>query len=271
MTMKGKENLSGHLIFWGIIILFATAYIINWKMPLNNSNYTTRIWAWTERGVCILAAIGIVKIRYFNIPHMITAFILGGICYFSILLNVNLATAVSTALPVTICYYGGCAYFSQSAGRKEVPFFDLKVDLKQISLGICFALPFAAVNTAYFVMQGGIHFISPLSAAFAALNPGISEEIIFRFAILGFCSFYLKERVSERVYTIYIYILMVIPHSLIHLPDAILESPASALFLFITTCLIFGLPMAVLVKRRGLRTAAAFHWCIDFMRFLFGY
>ena len=271
MKSKGKDSFTGHLLFWCIVIVFAAAYMINFELPLNNSNYTTGIWGWAECGVCILAVIGIVKTRYFSISRVITAFILGGICYFSILLNVNFTTAVSTALPVIICYYGGCAYFSKCAGREEVSRFDFKTYLKQICLGLCLALPFAAVNTAYFVLQGGIQFISPLNAAVEALNPGISEEIIFRFAVLGFCSFYLKERMSECAYTVYSCILMVIPHSLIHLPDAILESPASALFLFITTCLIFGLPMAVLMKKKGLRSAVAFHWCIDFMRFLFGY
>ena len=84
MKSKGKDSFTGHLLFWCIVIVFAAAYMINFKLPLNNSNYTTRIWGWAECGVCILAVIGIVKTRYFSISRVITAFILGGICYFSI-------------------------------------------------------------------------------------------------------------------------------------------------------------------------------------------
>ena len=37
------------------------------------------------------------------------------------------------------------------------------------------------------------------------------------------------------------------------------------------TSLLFGLPMALLQIKRDLASAIAFHWLIDFMRFLFGY
>lgn len=37
------------------------------------------------------------------------------------------------------------------------------------------------------------------------------------------------------------------------------------------TSLLFGLPMALLQLRRNLETAIAFHWFIDWIRFLFGY
>lgn len=37
------------------------------------------------------------------------------------------------------------------------------------------------------------------------------------------------------------------------------------------TSLLFGLPMALLHIKRNLETAIAFHWFIDFARFLFGF
>ena len=41
--------------------------------------------------------------------------------------------------------------------------------------------------------------------------------------------------------------------------------------MLVATCLLFGLPMAVLQVRRNLETAIAFHWWIDCVRFLFGF
>jgi len=38
-----------------------------------------------------------------------------------------------------------------------------------------------------------------------------------------------------------------------------------------TTGLLFGLPMAVLQIKKNLESAIAFHWLIDFARFLFGF
>jgi hypothetical protein len=40
--------------------------------------------------------------------------------------------------------------------------------------------------------------------------------------------------------------------------------------LFVTS-LLFGLPMAVLLIKKNLEAAIAFHWLIDFARFLFGF
>jgi hypothetical protein len=65
--------------------------------------------------------------------------------------------------------------------------------------------------------------------------------------------------------------LAVIPHSLLHLPDLFLENPGMALGLLAATSLLFGLPMAILQIRKNLESAIAFHWFIDFVRFLFGY
>jgi hypothetical protein len=44
-----------------------------------------------------------------------------------------------------------------------------------------------------------------------------------------------------------------------------------ALVLLVATSLLFGLPMAMLQIRRNLESAIAFHWFIDFARFLFGF
>jgi hypothetical protein len=41
--------------------------------------------------------------------------------------------------------------------------------------------------------------------------------------------------------------------------------------MLVATSLLFGLPMALLQIKKNLETAIAFHWLIDFMRFLFGF
>lgn len=270
--MELKHRLSGHLAFWLTMIVFLTVYLANWKLPLIYGNYTTRIWSWAERGAACLALAGILKNRYWNGHHLRLSLVLGVVCFAVLYGTVNFPTAVSTAVPVTICFYGGCAFsIHDNPGDRTLKLM-LRESLKAIFIGILMALPFAFVNAAYFVITGGgFHAVNPVYAALSALNPGISEEVIFRFAIYGFCCMAMKRSVSSRCFSLYSYVLMVIPHSLIHLPDVLLAAPGQALFLFLTTCLIFGLPMAYLMKKKGLQTAIAFHWCIDFIRFLCGY
>ena len=66
-------------------------------------------------------------------------------------------------------------------------------------------------------------------------------------------------------------VLAVVPHSLNHLPDLFLENPMMGLAMLVATSLLFGLPMAVLQIKKNLEAAVAFHWLIDFARFLFGF
>ena len=270
--MKTKLHWSGHFVFWMTILIFLGVYILNLQLPVFYSNYTSRIWSWTERGAAILALTGILKNKYWNSFHLFLSLVLGAVCFIVLYFTVNFPTAVSTSIPVIICFYGGCAFSRHDNPDDTTLNVTLSEGLKAILCGILLAVPFAIVNAAYFVITGdGFHPVNPLYAAMSALNPAISEEIIFRFTICGFCCMAIKGRVSARCFTVYSYILMVIPHSLIHLPDVLLTAPGQALFLFLVTCAIFGFPMAFLMKKKNLQTAAGFHWCIDFVRFVCGY
>jgi len=62
-----------------------------------------------------------------------------------------------------------------------------------------------------------------------------------------------------------------VPHSLNHLPDVFLHDPVTGFVLLTATSLLFGLPMALLQIKRSLETSIAFHWFINFTRFLFGF
>lgn len=69
------------------------------------------------------------------------------------------------------------------------------------------------------------------------------------------------------------YIIMIVPHVLIHLPS-ILKHNGSSSFIqgFIFLSIFFGLPMAILQRKRDLMSAIIVHFTIDFVRFLiFGF
>jgi membrane protease YdiL (CAAX protease family) len=81
----------------------------------------------------------------------------------------------------------------------------------------------------------------------------------------------LKGSHSPRLALTAAVILAVVPHSLNHLPDLFLENATMGFAMLVATSLLFGLPMALLQIKKNLETAIAFHWLIDFMRFLFGF
>lgn len=89
--------------------------------------------------------------------------------------------------------------------------------------------------------------------------------------MLALCLHLLRYSTARRLALIVAVGLAVVPHSLNHLPDLLLANPTMGIVMLMATCLLFGLPMAVLQVRRNLETAIAFHWWIDFVRFLFGF
>jgi hypothetical protein len=126
---------------------------------------------------------------------------------------------------------------------------------RSLLAGIALAAPLAIINNLYFYMGSGtISFQNPLVSAWAALSPGIHEEIIFRFFVLALCLALLQSVTARRTALVVAVLLAVVPHSLNHLPDLLLENPVGGLILLIATSLLFGLPMALLQLRRDLES-----------------
>jgi membrane protease YdiL (CAAX protease family) len=141
-----------------------------------------------------------------------------------------------------------------------------------ILFGVAAGIPFAIINNLYFYINShSVQFQRVFSSAFKALNAGIGEEIVFRFFILALCFTLLKSSETPRLVIIASVTMAVVPHSLNHFPDLFLDNALMGFAVFLANVLLFGLPMAWLQIRKNLETAMAFHWFIDFARFLFGF
>jgi hypothetical protein len=143
---------------------------------------------------------------------------------------------------------------------------------RRIGVAILLAIPLAVLNNVFFYLQNGApQFRKALASAAKALSPGIHEEAVFRYFILAVCFSLLQHTTHRRLALAAAIGMAVIPHSLIHFPDLLLENPGMAVGLFVATSLLFGLPLAVLQIKRSFESAVTFHWFIDFFRFWFGY
>lgn len=264
---------------WIGVCLIALAYMalygMNLWLPLVWSNYTSRIWDWSQMALT-LAALLILILRRQSIPTrvLLLGWTLGMISGISHSLhNPDLSGSLKEGLGVWICLVAGVALFRDSR-HAVVPVFQgswARVG-HSMFIGLILAIPLAVFNNFYFYMNSGsIQFTNGFYSAVEALSPAIHEEIIFRFFILALVSDMLKETPRSRWTTVAALVLAVVPHSLNHLPDLFLQNPIMALVLLIATSLLFGLPIAMLQVRRNLESAIAFHWFIDFARFLFGF
>ena len=279
-----SETMKIYSLGWvgviGMGLLYAVLYALNLTIPLANSpifhynNYVTRIWSWSEFVLAGAAVVVLFKWRRVSMQCILLAVLLASPSAVSIYWrNSGMIDAVQEGLIVFVTFLAGSALFQQAKGQTIAAFQNGSVNIiRSLLFGIVIAIPLAVVNNLFFYFNAGqVTFRNGFVSALLALSPGISEEIVFRYFIIALCANWLQSASKQGLGFWALIFLAVVPHSLNHLPDLFLTNPAMAVFMLIATCLLFGLPMAVLQVKKNLETAIAFHWFIDFARFLFGY
>jgi hypothetical protein len=115
-----------------------------------------------------------------------------------------------------------------------------------------------------------INWQNPLAALLDALQPGIVEEVIYRFALLGLLWLLLRKSLPDQAPWL-AGLLALLVHNFSHYDELFVQAPLVALGMGSLTGLVWGLPMTVLALRRDLDAAIAFHWVQDVARFLAGF
>lgn len=141
-----------------------------------------------------------------------------------------------------------------------------------VLLGLAVGLPLAILNVVALQFTQGqpIQWQNPLAAMRDALQPGIVEEVIYRFALWGLLWWVLRNRLPGQAAWMSGLLAMLV-HNYSHFDDLFLQSPWAALGMGALLALLWGLPPLLLARRQGLESAIAFHWIQDVARFLAGY
>lgn len=141
-----------------------------------------------------------------------------------------------------------------------------------ILLGLAVGLPLAVINVIALQFTQGqpIQWQSPLAALLDALQPGIVEEVIYRFALWGLLWLILRNSLPEKAVWLS-GLLAMLAHTYSHFDDLFLQAPLTALGMGAALALLWGLPPLLLARRRGLEAAMAFHWMQDAARFWTGF
>ncbi len=91
-----------------------------------------------------------------------------------------------------------------------------------------------------------------------ALNPGIHEEMTYRAIFMAYCVYFAKETKMNAFSIFTMYFMMIVPHTISHGMDFV---PTAIL------CVLFGLPFALLQRKRDIFSAMISHWLVDAVRF----
>jgi hypothetical protein len=103
-----------------------------------------------------------------------------------------------------------------------------------------------------------------------ALQPGLVEEVVYRFALWGLLWLVLRNSLPQHAGWLAA-LLAMLAHNYSHFDDLFLQSPLAALGMGVVLALVWGLPPLLLARRRGFESAVAFHWIQDVARFLAGF
>ncbi len=141
-----------------------------------------------------------------------------------------------------------------------------------ILIGFFVGLPLAVFNVfaLQFTQRQPIQWQHPPSALLDALQPGITEEVIYRFATWGLLWLVLRNDLPTQAVWV-TGLLVTLIHGYAHFDDLFLQSPLTALGMGAIITLSWGLPPMLLARHQGLESAITFHWIQDVARFVAGF
>lgn len=261
-----------YFIIWCIFILF---YVVGIIIPLEATphyyNVQSRVWNWTEILLLLLAVYYIIRTRSFQWKQAVMALLLGAVCLFSLFRDPRTVDIIVTSVCVTVTFYAACRLYEMADMENVSIHIGIVKSLRYFGLGAVISIPLAVLNVIYYSLSRQINMRNVLSSAVFALKPAIAEEVVFRFFLLSYAYYLFYGKEETRFKNVLIYILLIIPHEVLHYPDLFIESPGLAVAMCIVGGVLFNLPMALLMKKKNLQMAIGMHWFIDFARFAAGF
>ncbi len=269
---KEYSNSWRYFISFGIFILL---YVIGVMLPLDVTphyhNFMSRIWNWTEILIILLAVYYIIRVGSFQWKQAVIAFFLGIICLVSLFRDNRTTDILITSVCVMVTFYAACMLYKLMDIENTSINAGITGSIKYFGLGAVISTPLAILNILYFSLSRHINVRNIPGSAIFALKPAIAEEVIFHFFLLAYANYLLRGKADTRFKNLLIYILLLIPHKMLHYPDMFIKSPGLAVVMCILNGVLFGFPMVLLMKKKNLQMAIGMHWFIDFTRFAAGF
>lgn len=273
-----QKTEGGHSIEWNYLVsfgVFLLLYVVGIIIPLELTphyhNLMSRVWNWTEILILVLAICYIIKAKRFWWKQAAIAFFLGAVCLVALLRDSRTADIMVTSVCVMVAYYAACVLYDMADMENTSGHLNMIKSIQYFLLGAACSVPLALLNVFYYSFSHEINVRNIAASAIYAIKPAIAEEVVFRFFLLAYAYYLLHGKTEKRSSNVCSYLFMVIPHDLLHYPDLFIKSPGLAIVMCILNGVLFGLPMALLMKKKNLQMAMGMHWFIDFARFATGF
>ena len=246
----------GYIALWAAFVLLVLA-----KMDPNSGVLPTlMVFLWSA----VMSVYLMIKNGLPSGKGIIISAVLTGLVLFSGLtahMNGDLGTVLFTSTTLL----SSLAVISVSEKNEDVKLLraaDAKNILLSLLIGAAVAVPLILINTYFMSQSGTIEPSFGIDKIIMAIHPGIAEDMAFRAVFMAFCV-YISDGKMTKGQTVSMYIMMTIPHGLWH--------GNMDFFSCIMAAVIFGIPFALLQRKRDVTSAMFSHFLVDAVRFvLFG-
>jgi len=230
--------------------------------------YTQRMWILFNFFVIIFAIIILIKNKFPNKNNIISSLILGALMF--VAYEGFSFSSFLAFFSTTICSLATFTIFINHPNY-AIPIVKSKKIysiILSIFIAILVGITLGTINL--FISGQKLSLNINLSCFLTALSPAIFEEVCFRFFIYALCIYLLKGNTNTKTEKFWCYFMMVVPHAIIHTPEMFINYGAvSGIIGTIMLSLLFGLPFALLQKKRDLTSAMIAHGIVDVIRFCF--
>lgn len=267
-TLTGTtQNRRGMAMIWLLFASFLLLFLVNFRIK-TNLGYTQMMWLVLSTCVTILSIFILVKIGLPEKNQVIISFVFG-LCMVLAYQGVSF-TAFKTFLVTFFCSLASFRIFEKynDYSLNFLRSTTLRSIVGSVIIGLVFGLVLGVINL--FLAQGTLVLQFTLSAILAALSPAIYEEIALRAFVYAFCLYLLNGTITSKAEGFTCYWMMIVPHAMIHTPDQFVQYDlASGLISIILLSLLFGLPFALLQKKRDITSAMIAHGVVVLIKFIF--
>lgn len=273
--MKQGKTIKSYLKVFSLILIFAFLFfntILDQPIMVLGTGNLAELWYQNHIVIGFIAIFYIIKLHKFHFVDILCAILFGA------LMSVN--SGINPVItPITVfCYYAACCILRKYTSEDKIMPSNTKDYVK--SIGIAFAVGFipALLNIVEYYIKNGytlpyFHFSKIITGGMEALQPGISEEIVFRFFLYAFVVNAFKGKIPKtKTATIMMYFLMIVPHCIMHgefTATAFAHNPTQTILYLIYMCVIYGVPTTWLMTHKNIHSAMTAHWLYDFLRFTF--
>ncbi len=178
-------------------------------------------------------------------------------------ISVVITNGIIAGIPTLLCSLAVFSVMEKNYGIRIISTDKKYAPFTSVLIAIATGSILCAVN--YFLMKGSntVDFEINISRLILCLSPAIFEEIAYRAIFMAFGLYAVGKEETTKFQQFTIWFMMCFPHTVAHGYDIV-----STIFL----CVLFGLPFAILQRKRDITSAMISHGLVDAVRFtIFGF